>query len=202
MNATLYLDGRSLKNVDSNDLQQVAEIREKQVREIREEVTRKDAPSEGVHTFLTRKNSWEKSLPSPIQSANVAPKTHSTLKSGNNLRHRQITVVQQFEGVVEEVDRDSVITRLVDLTHADFDEEFAELPLHQFSASDQSQLRVGSVFYWVVGIETTPDKQAINYSMLRLARSKPWDRDDLSRIKRAAAVMRARVANDQHSAGE
>ena len=63
-------------------------------------------------------------------------------------------VLQEWEGWVVEIREDNFVGRLVDVTAGStHEEEEAEIPLAQISDRASTQLRLGSVFRWMVGYE-------------------------------------------------
>ena len=62
--------------------------------------------------------------------------------------------LQEWEGYVTAIHKDAVQARLVDITaHDSKAQETARIPLMEISDEDLQQMRVGSVFRWVIGYE-------------------------------------------------
>ena len=65
--------------------------------------------------------------------------------------------LQEWEGYVVEVESDELVARLVDLTAGStHEEEEAVIPLAEISEPDVANVRVGSIFRWVIGYEWSP----------------------------------------------
>ena len=61
---------------------------------------------------------------------------------------------QEWEGQVTEIRNNEFEARLLDVTAGDVvDREVATIPLEEVGAEDQTLMRVGSIFRWVVGYE-------------------------------------------------
>ena len=70
--------------------------------------------------------------------------------------HAAFQAVQEWEGYVVEITASEFVARLVDLTAgSSHEEEEAIIPLAQVSDHDAARLRLGSIFRWVIGYETS-----------------------------------------------
>lgn len=82
------------------------------------------------------------SFPPPV----LSPQPRATLHA-----------LQEWEGYVVEVEGDELVARLVDLTAGStHEEEEAVIPLAEISEPDVANVRVGSIFRWVIGYERSP----------------------------------------------
>lgn len=60
--------------------------------------------------------------------------------------------LQEWEGFVTEIRKDSFGVRLLDLTAGDpYPRETAKIPLEEISRADAARMGVGSIFRWVIG---------------------------------------------------
>ena len=67
-----------------------------------------------------------------------------------------LQAVQEWEGYVVDIGVSEFVARLVDLTAgSSHEEEEAIIPLAQVSDHDAARLRLGSIFRWVIGYETS-----------------------------------------------
>ena len=67
-----------------------------------------------------------------------------------------LQAVQEWEGYVVDIGASEFVARLVDLTAgSSHEEEEAIIPLAQVSGHDFARLRLGSIFRWVIGYETS-----------------------------------------------
>ncbi len=65
--------------------------------------------------------------------------------------------LQEWEGYVTRVDRINFVARLADVTSgASHEEEEAVIPRTELSDADDTRLRVGHIFRWVIGYERSP----------------------------------------------
>jgi hypothetical protein len=104
---------------------------------------------------------------------------------------RRFKVLQQWEGVVTETTDDSFWTDITDLTHPSNAPEVAEIPLSEISKADQSLVKEGGIFYWVIGYESTKGGQLRRVSEIRFRRFPAWTQRDLDIIKsRAKTTLR------------
>ena len=64
---------------------------------------------------------------------------------------------QEWEGYVIEIGETEFVARLLDLTAgASVEEEEAIIPMEEISDDDRGEMRLGSVFRWVIGDECSP----------------------------------------------
>lgn len=96
---------------------------------------------------------------------------------------RRFKVLQQFEGTVTQITQDGFCADLYDLTDVERPVEVAEIMLDEFSAEDRTLIDAGSIFYWIVGIETSPAGQIRRVSEMRLRRNPSWSKRDINRVK-------------------
>jgi hypothetical protein len=111
---------------------------------------------------------------------------------------RRFIPLQQWECAVTEINEESLWAELHDLTNPTNPPEEAELFLENFSMADRALLRVGSVFYWVIGRDTTPSGQIRNVSELRLKRTPRWTQRKIESIHaKGADLFREFSENEQ-----
>ncbi len=66
--------------------------------------------------------------------------------------------LQEWEGYVVGIEDDAFVARLVDLTaDASYEGEEAVIPLKELSNRDVANIKLGSVFRWVIGYERSPE---------------------------------------------
>jgi hypothetical protein len=78
-------------------------------------------------------------------------------------------VLQKWEGIVEEVKKDHILVKLIDLTNGGTDEE-ALLDYEDISADDLALVKEGAMFYWSIGYETQLDRQVKKSSFIKFRR--------------------------------
>ena len=77
--------------------------------------------------------------------------------------------IQEWEGYVVEISDTHFTARLTDLTAgATYAGEEAEIPLREVSETDSSNMRVGSIFRWVIGYERLPGGKRREVSRIEL----------------------------------
>ena len=70
----------------------------------------------------------------------------------------QIEAVQEWEGHVVAMDGEAFVAHLVDLTAGGtYAEEEAIIPYTEVSAEDAARMRIGAIFRWTIGYESSPD---------------------------------------------
>lgn len=111
---------------------------------------------------------------------------------------RRFEIVQQWEGVVTDIEADAVFAELLDLTNPSHSREVVELPLIEISEADQRILRPGSVFYWAIGYERSVGGQIRRVSEIRLRRTPIWSQHQIDSVKARAKKLYERYSgNDQ-----
>lgn len=116
---------------------------------------------------------------------------------------RQFDVLQQWEGVVTDVEGETFFAKILDLTDFSQPAEFVELYVKDVPPADKELLRSGAIFYWIAGYETSKFGQIQRVSKIRFRRSPRWTQQSLDRIKRKAdEEFRAMLADDQNGTAE
>jgi len=111
---------------------------------------------------------------------------------------RRLAVLQSWEGAVTDIGDGELWAELRDLTKPSNPPEEVELSLDSFSVADRALLRIGSVFYWVVGYQTSPGGQITNVSEVRLRRTPQWSQYTIDSIQaKAADLFRELTGNDE-----
>jgi hypothetical protein len=120
----------------------------------------------------------EKGLPTPLPlSVTIEPKAPTFVKGkGSALKIRQ-----WWEGTVTRVTEENFIATLVDKTNPAAPDEQAVFEFSSFEVPDDDKplLKPGSVFYFVMGTQTTYSGQVISTSALEFRRLPKWTRRSL-----------------------
>jgi len=95
---------------------------------------------------------------------------------------RRFKVLQQFECIVTDVLEDVVVAELMDLTDPSRPNEIAEIPFSDIPSSDHALIMPGSVFYWILGFETSVGGQRNRVSEIRVRRTPKWSENDIEAI--------------------
>ena len=67
------------------------------------------------------------------------------------IENRSVNTLQEWEGLVEEIEGDSFVARLRDLTSGDRSEELATIPLTEVDPKDRDRVVPGALFHLFVG---------------------------------------------------
>ena len=68
----------------------------------------------------------------------------------------ELSVLQEWEGYVTSINDDDFEARLLDLTaRAKREEEEATIPYSEISEKERNEMRLGSIFRWTIGYEST-----------------------------------------------
>jgi hypothetical protein len=121
--------------------------------------------------------------------------------SGHEGPVRRFKVLQQFEGKVTELYEVSGTFRadLIDLTDSAKERESAEFSLDEIHPADRSLVTPGSVFYWIMGFETTPSDYK-RVSEIRLRRSPPWSEYEIEAITREGHELYSKFTSGERNA--
>jgi hypothetical protein len=106
---------------------------------------------------------------------------------------RRFRVLQQWEGVINEVRTHSFSADLIDLTDHSKPREIVEIPIEEISAEDQQLLKPGGVFYWILGYELRPGGQKCRVSEIRVRRNPIWTQRRLDLAKARGEALHKRT---------
>lgn len=119
------------------------------------------------------------------------------------LPHERVEVLQQWEGVVDEVTADSFFAQLHDLGREPSDIEIVEIPLDEVPPDDRPLVAEGALFYLSVGYETSTGGQLRRVSEIRFQRTPRWTKRALEQAKlRAEKLFELHGQREQASSGE
>jgi len=105
------------------------------------------------------------------------------------LPKERLRVLQQWEGVVTDVTKDSFFAEIQDLSDSSMPLELVEIPIAEISEDDRSLLGEGAVFYWCIGYETSQGGQLRRMSEIRMRRRPRWTRRTLQQASRRAEEL-------------
>lgn len=97
--------------------------------------------------------------------------------------------LQEWEGYVISVAEETFTARLIDLSANDEVEEEADFLITDLSAADQSELRTGAVFRWVIGHRRTRSDNKDRVSRVVLRRLPAWTESELEQIRQEAKAL-------------
>ncbi|PYS47784.1 MAG: hypothetical protein DMG13_26990 [Acidobacteria bacterium] len=96
-------------------------------------------------------------------------------------------VLQQWEGTVVEVQDESIVVRLRDLATSETAEKRATISKDEVSDSDQDLVKLGAVFYWIIGYRIELHGQKSMVSTIKFRRLPSWTRRELKRVEERAS---------------
>ena len=104
--------------------------------------------------------------------------------------HEAIISLQEWEGVVLQVNEETFLARVVDQT-GEHPEEEIELPKDDLSPFEIDLLEKGAIFYWTIGYrQRLPRGQRERISRIRLRRLPAWSRAELAAARSRAEALR------------
>jgi hypothetical protein len=99
----------------------------------------------------------------------------------------RFSVLQEWEGYVVSISKDTFTARLVDVTRgAVGEEEEAEFPLDDLQDIDRPRIREGAVFRWIIGYHRAPGGTKDRSSRIVFRDLPQWTTKELERNKREA----------------
>jgi hypothetical protein len=106
-------------------------------------------------------------------------------------KRARFQALQQWEGVVDEVNDGSFVARLVDRTAKEPDEE-AEFDLGEVPTGDRELVVPGAIFYWSVGYRTAATGTRSRVSIISFRRLPAWtEAEKLQARERAEEIAKA-----------
>ena len=123
--------------------------------------------------------------------------TRRLVRERSNSPARRFELLQQFEGVVTDLEGDTFFAELRDLTNPKSPREMAEIYFGEISEEDKPLVVPGAVFYWSIGYETTATRQLLRISEIKFRRTALWTRKKLAEIKDEAQKMLEKLLNAQ-----
>lgn len=95
--------------------------------------------------------------------------------------------IEEWEGVVLDVQRDSFAARLINRSHRGLADEEGRFPMSQLtSPEDRGLIAPGSIFYFSVGYVESPAGQRRTSTFLRFRRLPAWTKGELQEISAEA----------------
>ena len=123
----------------------------------------------------------------------VAPAQESGVRAPTRIpriEHREakegFRALYQWEGTVLSFTDEGFVARTRDIVDTRLPDEQVVLPLEDVPKADRHLLRVGAVFYWLIGYEETDDGARKRLSMLRFRRLPGWSKRALERVDSTA----------------
>lgn len=95
----------------------------------------------------------------------------------------RVELLQQWEGVVEEVEGEEFFARLSDRTNPAREQEVATFECAEVSTDDLPLLVPGAVFYWSISYRVARHGQKTRTSSIKFRRLPAWSANDIRRLK-------------------
>jgi hypothetical protein len=112
-------------------------------------------------------------------------------------REATFTPLQEWEGYVVDVGKETFTARLIDLTSNDAqEEEEADFPVTDLSDSDQQMLRPGAIFRWAIGYRRTRGGTKERISRIVFRRLPAWTARELKENRRKAEELAAALQGE------
>ncbi len=105
---------------------------------------------------------------------------------------RRLRILQQWEGIVTEVEGEIFWADLHDLTDTSNPLEVAEIPLVEFSEADRVLIAPGRVFYWCIAYDDTGGQRR-RVSEFNVRRTPTWSKKAINSMKARATEMGKRI---------
>lgn len=99
-------------------------------------------------------------------------------------------VLQQWEGAVLEINKDSFWARLRVLAGEGSQNEEAEFPFEEVPNADRNLIQPGAIFYWAIGYLDTSTGTRNRVSRIRFRRLPVWRLSDVERARERAEELR------------
>lgn len=108
----------------------------------------------------------------------------------------KMEILQEWEGVVTAVEKDTFTAELVDLTHDRQSHEEADLPIDDLSSDDRQLVEVGSVFRWMIGYQIKPHGSRSRVSRIVFRRLPVWTEEEIENSKKEASDLAKSISWD------
>lgn len=116
----------------------------------------------------------------------------------NTTKRRQVSfsALQEWEGYVLTVDKETFTARLVDLTQQGTIEEEADFPLEDVSDDEQKLVEPGAVFRWSIGYQRSLGGNKRRVSQIVFRRLPRWTRRELEDNRKRASELGALIREE------
>ncbi len=107
------------------------------------------------------------------------------------LDQEHFRILAAFDGTVLDLNGDSFLARLVNKIDPSDVREEADFVLAEVPEADHDLIKVGSMFYWHIGITEKPHGQQTKTSLIRFRRLPAWEQPDIEAAKTRAEFLHA-----------
>ncbi|MCP5274914.1 MAG: hypothetical protein H6936_08715 [Burkholderiales bacterium] len=99
------------------------------------------------------------------------------------------TMLQQWEGRVISVSKDSFVAIISNRTDSQKPQEEIEIELNEIPHDDTNLIRPGAFFYWSIGYEDGPGIPRQRVSRIRFRRLPKWTKREINQARNQAKVF-------------
>jgi hypothetical protein len=126
-------------------------------------------------------------VPERFNPQEVPPTTPQTTK---------ITVLKEWEGVVDHVCENWFRARLSDIQAPSEAQQLVEIDMEDVAPDDRHLLEEGAIFYWDIGRKQSRYGSVANFSEIRFRRMPAWSKRDLAQARKDAKTLREELFGD------
>lgn len=108
----------------------------------------------------------------------------------------KVTVLKEWEGVVDWIEDEWFRARLTDIEHRQADPELVEINIEDVAPEDRHLIERGAVFYWDIGRKQDRFGSVQNFSEIRFRRMPAWSKRDLEKARAEAKELRRELFGD------
>jgi hypothetical protein len=149
-----------------------------------------------LQDFTTMASSPDESDETAPLSAHVR-RSRPLIRNRYRARPRKFELLQQWEGVVTEMDGETFWAELRDLTDNTSNREVVEIYFGEVAEQDKPLIAPGAVFYWSVGYDTSRAGSLVRASEIKFRRTPRWTNRRLEKIRKEAKLMAEKFRNAQ-----
>lgn len=150
------------------------------------------APDRFIQSKLQWESTWSERASDDSENRQEVPKDLRPIVKIPTIRPltESFTALQSWEGVVQDVGKETIFARLTDLL-GQGEDAAVEIYIEEIDKDDRELIEIGAVFYWTIGyLERASGRQ--RSSIIRFRRLPVWREKDLKLAeKRASAILAA-----------
>ncbi|MEN6434128.1 MAG: hypothetical protein WA096_01460 [Smithella sp.] len=114
--------------------------------------------------------------------------SNDTAYTRYNKAQYSFSVLQEWEGYVVSISKDTFTARLVDVTrNRSLEEEEVDLPLDDLEDADRRRISPGAIFRWVIGYNRSPGGTKDRASRIKLRDMPFWTKKEIANNRHEAA---------------
>jgi hypothetical protein len=133
------------------------------------------------------------------QLAGHLPRTRPLVRERRGTKARRFELLQQWEGIVTEIDNETFWAELRDLTDPTPNREVVEIYNREVDDQDKALVAPGAVFYWSIGYDTSRAGSLMRASEIKFRRTPIWSKRRLGKLSKQATIMAEKFLNAQQA---